>query len=100
MASFLEPNSVGGRKNMSVCSASNLPKYPRDTDPIHKISTAMRAVVIIATLAISPSVAVASDPGDRTFTPLGGGTIGGAAGVAANGNLAAALPLLLPSPRG
>ena len=45
-------------------------------------------------------VASANDPGDRTFTPLGGGQIGNSAGVGAKGNLAASLPLLLPLPRG
>ena len=44
--------------------------------------------------------ASATDPGDRTFTPLGGGQIGGSASVGAKGNLALALPLKLPSPRG
>src|SRR5262245_47462800 len=42
----------------------------------------------------------ASDPADRTFTPLGGGSVGADASVGASGNLAVTLPLQLPPPRG
>jgi RHS repeat-associated protein len=45
-------------------------------------------------------LAAASDPGNRTFTALGGGRIGGDAVVGARGNLGQSLPLELPHPRG
>src|ERR1041385_94216 len=48
---------------------------------------------------LSGHLLIASDPSDRTFTPLGGGQIGSAASVGAKGNLAVSLPLILPSPR-
>jgi hypothetical protein len=44
--------------------------------------------------------ALAKDPGDRTFTPLGGGQIGGSASVGTKGNLTSTLPIALPAPRG
>lgn len=46
---------------MSVCSASNLPKYPRDTDPIHKISAAMRAAVSKSVTALFTTLAISLD---------------------------------------
>jgi hypothetical protein len=46
------------------------------------------------------ATAKATDPGERAFTPLGGGSFGPPTSVGALGNPAASLPLLLPSPRG
>jgi hypothetical protein len=51
-------------------------------------------------ISLSIAIANADGPGDRTFTPLGGGSFGASASVGAQGNLAVSLPLILPSPRG
>ena len=58
------------------------------------------AFVAAVTTFLSLSIANATDPGHRAFTPLGGGSPGHAADVGARGNLSASLPLVLPSPRG
>jgi hypothetical protein len=58
------------------------------------------ALIVAVTTSLSLSVANATDPAERAFTPLGGGGFGPLASVGARGNLAASLPLLLPSPRG
>ena len=54
---------------------------------------------VVLLLVLTPMV-FATDPGDRSFTALGGEQIGGAAGVGGKGNLNEVLPLVLPSPRG
>jgi RHS repeat-associated protein len=58
--------------------------------------------MLLSMLALSCASigAHASDPADRTFTPLGGASVGADASVSAGGNLAVTLPLQLPPPRG
>jgi RHS repeat-associated protein len=62
------------------------------------IRAALTAAAFSTLLAFT--AANASDPGDRAFTPLGGGSVGSPAAVGARGNLVTSLPLLLPEPRG
>jgi RHS repeat-associated protein len=57
-------------------------------------------LLILLPLLLASVPAHASDPADRTFTPLGGGSVGESASVGASGNLAITLPLDLPLPRG
>ncbi|MGY4366832.1 hypothetical protein ACVW1A_002897 [Bradyrhizobium sp. LB1.3] len=57
-------------------------------------------IVVLATLQSLAIARAAEPPGDRTFTPLGGGTFGASASVGPRGNLAVSLPLVFPSPRG
>jgi RHS repeat-associated protein len=62
---------------------------------------ARRATFVVAvTTFLSLSVAYATDPAERAFTPLGGGSLGNPTTVGARGNLIASLPLLLPDPHG
>jgi hypothetical protein len=58
------------------------------------------AVAVAVATSFSLTIATASEPGDRAFTPLGGGAIGLPASVGARGNIAVALPLVFPAPRG
>jgi RHS repeat-associated protein len=57
------------------------------------LRTALVAVLLTATAL------EAGDLGDRTFTPLAGGSPG-RAGVGSRGNFTASLPIVLPEPRG
>ena len=58
------------------------------------------ALIVAFATSFSLAIARAAEPGDRTFTSLGGGTFGASASVGARGNLAVSLPLVFPSPRG
>jgi len=60
----------------------------------------MRFLLLLLPLLLASPLVHASDPSDRTFTPLGGGSVGAAANVGAHGNLAVTLALQLPVPRG
>jgi RHS repeat-associated protein len=68
---------------------------------MHHFKTMRRATRLSCLALLLWSVPTwATDPGERSFTALGGGQIGGAPGVGAKGNLNEVLPLILPSPRG
>jgi RHS repeat-associated protein len=58
-----------------------------------------QALLCLAVCVLWGVAAEAQDPGDRTFTALGGGSIG-QAGVGASGDIGVSLPLHLPAPRG
>src|ERR1700756_3550886 len=58
------------------------------------------ALVAAFATSLSFAAANATDPAERAFTPLGGGSLGPLTSVGALGSPTASLPLLLPSPRG
>jgi hypothetical protein len=58
------------------------------------------ALAAVTSILLALSIAEASEPGDRAFTPLGGASLGAPASVGSRGNPVASVPLLLPSPRG
>jgi YD repeat-containing protein len=58
------------------------------------------AVVVALATSSSLATALATEPGDRAYTPLGGGAIGVPASIGARGNIAVSLPLIFPPPRG
>jgi RHS repeat-associated protein len=64
------------------------------------VGTRVTALIVALTAFLAFSAANATDPGDRAFTPLGGGNFGHPAEVGARGNLSVSLPFLFPSPRG